>query len=496
MSKKNLFVNIAYLLSSNIFTQGLRVGRGFIVAKFLGPELMGIWAALFVYLLYGENLHLGVYNSLSRDIPIFRGQENNAMIKRYFNNAFTFTVFSSILAFFVLFIISHFTSSSNQIMDKGMKFMPFLIFTQQWIVFFKFSFLARNKMKEISKYQATYSILSFLSAFLIITFGFMGQMFGLLLVDIVYLLLLVLFSGQKYKICRDNAWITMMKSGFPIYLVGLVFVVLMSLNRIIIVKMLGTTALGHFSLAFLVFSFLYFIPESIRIVLYVRMGESYGSAGQDREKLRKFLSVGTKLLSIIMPFVVFAMSVMLMFFVPIVLPKYVVGIKPTILYMCSVLFLSFSVIYSNYLNIISKQTFFLFAQFIAIIIHIGGALLLINNGYGLNGISIACILAYFIYYLLMHIVSMLLLREKWRSIFKTFFLSLLPMFFMLALYILLQANIQEPLFLISFRNVTLIMLVSFLYGLFAFFSCYFNSEIRILFDMDKYINRFKAKGRI
>ncbi len=124
----------------------------------------------------------------------------------------------------------------------------------------------------------------------------------------------------------------MVKSGFPLYIVGLAFVTLIGLNRMIIAYKLDALQLVYFSLAFLVFYMLYFLPESVRSVLFIKMGEDIGSGPDAMWKLERDARLTSRLIALLMPILVVGAIALVAWFVPLVLPKYIPGIAPTAVY--------------------------------------------------------------------------------------------------------------------------------------------------------------------
>ncbi len=200
MSFNTVFWNIANLAGSTILTRFLRIFRGFLVAKFLGPELMGVWSALFLLLMYGENLNLGVHTSLTREIPLERGRGNHDQVKKLKNNALSFTVFLSGLSLIAMSLICLFWSSPRVEMNHGLKAIIFLMMSQQWIVCYRYLLQAQNEFRALSRYQFLYAFLGLAGAFLIIPFAFAGQLWGLILSDAVYLFVLFRYSGLDFKL--------------------------------------------------------------------------------------------------------------------------------------------------------------------------------------------------------------------------------------------------------------------------------------------------------
>lgn len=81
---------------------------GLVVRRFLGPATMGLYSELMLILHYSKNHHLGILNSLDREIPFFRGREECGKVQELKDIGFTICLATSILASVILISLSFF----------------------------------------------------------------------------------------------------------------------------------------------------------------------------------------------------------------------------------------------------------------------------------------------------------------------------------------------------------------------------------------------------
>ena len=81
---------------------------GLVVRRFLGPAIMGLYSELMLILIYSKNHHLGILNSLDREIPFFRGKEDYGKVQELKDIGFTVCLATSIFASIILISIPFF----------------------------------------------------------------------------------------------------------------------------------------------------------------------------------------------------------------------------------------------------------------------------------------------------------------------------------------------------------------------------------------------------
>lgn len=98
---------------------------------------------------------------------------------------------------------------------------------------------------------------------------------------------------------RDS--VLLLRVGLPMYLYAASSVVLRSLDRLIILRLLGTQKLGYYSLAVIVLGLLLYLPDSIAYVLYPHLLRRYHAEGSRPEAIREQVVRSFQVLAVVVP---------------------------------------------------------------------------------------------------------------------------------------------------------------------------------------------------
>jgi len=84
---------IVFSLSTGAY-QASRLGVNLLAARWLKPEIFGIWNALYLFLLYGALVTLGVPNGMNRQIPLLKGAGKDQLAERVAQSSLLFVLLS------------------------------------------------------------------------------------------------------------------------------------------------------------------------------------------------------------------------------------------------------------------------------------------------------------------------------------------------------------------------------------------------------------------
>jgi O-antigen/teichoic acid export membrane protein len=98
--------HILLLTSSTVLTQILLILRGFIMAKFLGPSLYGLWHGLRVIINNSDYSTLGIYDGMKREVPYYKGKGDYHRIQEIIDASFFSGTLLSLITSFILIEIS------------------------------------------------------------------------------------------------------------------------------------------------------------------------------------------------------------------------------------------------------------------------------------------------------------------------------------------------------------------------------------------------------
>src|SRR5262249_43764347 len=89
--------------------------------------------------------------------------------------------------------------------------------------------------------------------------------------------------------------------GFPMFFYAASSFLMRSIDRLIILKYLGTAALGLYGLSVTAVGFLLTLPDAVAYVLYPQLVRRYRQGGDSPDAIRDYVHRGLRALSLAMP---------------------------------------------------------------------------------------------------------------------------------------------------------------------------------------------------
>jgi O-antigen/teichoic acid export membrane protein len=375
-------------------------------AKLLGPEIFGIWNLLNLYIVYGSFLHLGVINGIGRQIPFYDGIGEKETVTEIQTISFYFVLIVSLLYSFLLVIISFFLEEKNPI--KNYLFLTCLLFfskqIRDYVGIYLRSVLAFKKLGQ-------YNIVSaFLLLFLIFFFTKKNGLIGFIFSQIFtfFISSFLFFKPPRFNLLllrKKEILVSLIKIGFPIMMAGYLYNLLISVDRLIIAKYLGLKNLGQYSIAIIMLGVVGFFPSIISNLIYPRMVREFSYYGKEMS-LKRYINI-----QILFDYILIIPIFIFFYFIfPVIvknfMPAYIEGIEPMRIVLIGTLFLPLAAGSGDFLNTIGKQNYYLFVQFVSLIINIISSFVFVNIfNLGLKGVAFGTSFAYFNYGLFLFYIS-------------------------------------------------------------------------------------------
>ncbi|HCN36672.1 MAG TPA: hypothetical protein DIS94_03040 [Bacteroidetes bacterium] len=284
---KNSYVKYIF---SNIFLQGSRFLVYYVFAKFAGSFNFGIWSQILLFTNLIYIFQFGALNGFRREIPFRLGQGNNrytvAKTSLIGVNFTLLTIFLISLISGFYYLIPGFSPEVSDL-NRTLLYVSFALFAfsyylQLTIQSIGYSF---GLFESINKYSNLTSILFILIAVILIYypniyFFLLAQAFSIIFSSLVW------FKLNKFKVkpffkFKNDTLKKILKTGFPIMLVGYLAILQLNLDRIFINWKLQLTDLGVFSIGatiILGFSVLYnnvFVVLQQRLMVKLGQGENF-----------------------------------------------------------------------------------------------------------------------------------------------------------------------------------------------------------------------------
>ena len=190
-----------------------------------------------------------------------------------------------------------------------------------------------------------------------------------------------------------NDFYEIFKIGFPTLIVVISGVLIQNVDRIVILKFLGSEYLGYYGITALGGATVYGLLSQAGSTMGPHIVEDFAKSGDTPSVLKKYLLKPTLIFSYIATILITCLIIIVPFLVNVFLPKYQPGLSAFYIMIPGYFFLSIILTASNILSIIlisiNKQRIIFYVQIITIIIEIILCYLFIKTGYDIVGVAIA-----------------------------------------------------------------------------------------------------------
>lgn len=386
----------SYFVQTLLAQVALLVG-GLIVARVLGPTDYGLWNALQLLAVYGTYATLGLLSALNRDVPIYRGRGDEAKVARMRDASLGATVGVAVL---LSGGIVGYALWQRARLDPnlllGIVFMAGIVGLQQLSGFFDVLFRSANDFATVGRLRLYRTLAEMaLAVVLVSALSFAGRLVAAAATWIF--LIVYAIRRNPFPICPrwDPAEVgRLIRLGFPLMAVDILYGVLTSVDRLMIVRYLDRTALGYYSVGLMAMSFLFVVPRVVWEILYPRFGERFGEAGEPAG-LERLVVAPLFGVAAVMSILLGAVVILLPVGLAVALPGYLSGLDAARVLLCGSFFLALVAGPGNFIHTITaRQT--------SLLLFYGGGLslaaalnwLALSLGYGILGVAFGTALAY------------------------------------------------------------------------------------------------------
>lgn len=405
MSNRKQIVNDAGYYSVVYYLADL-IGAftGILVRRVLGPTMMGIWTALTVFLGYCLYGNLGINGALFKEIPFLMGKGQAELAQETQNIIFTFTLaigtVLSVLIFIGSFIVKSFYPP---VAIAGLRAVAVIVFLTFIYNFLLVSGRAYKKFIFLSKLAIVNEIcmLVFVAA-LVLKFNIYGIFAAVILTLIINITYALWYLKPRLHMQFEKKRLFyLIRLGFSLVIWGVALNTVLSMDKIMAIKLLGAKALGFYSIAIMVFMFAFGAAKRFGTVMFPVMQEIYGASNQ-AASLEKYVIKPNLILSYLLPFFLGFFYLFVPVAVHYILPKYIEGIPSFKILMIGCFFVSLTPMLYSFLVAIDKQIKLSILTMISIAITVTLSLLFVRHyNMGIEGIATAATISYFSFFLIL-----------------------------------------------------------------------------------------------
>lgn len=354
LTRRPMFREFLGYGSSTILEQASRLGTSLIAAALVGPVAWGSWYILNLILRYGALAHLGALNGLNRQyaLEVGRGDQQEAEALRRASLGALLGSVAAVIALTVgLFAVVGVTSSLVTI-----ALTLLLLVFQQLYSYVSITYKARIEFSFVSRVQLALSITTpLLTVPLTIWFGLNGFILGQAISYAMIAAYAYFVDRKLFKLRFDVARSAkLIRIGFPIMLVGVLYALFTTVDRWIILELMSTEALGFYSIAIMALGAAALLPQVVAQQYYPRMSRLWG-ANRNLEELTT-LARKQGFLAFIPTTLVVGIAVLIgPPLIRALLPEYVAGIPAFRIIMLAPVINCFGQGFANLLNVTDRQ---------------------------------------------------------------------------------------------------------------------------------------------
>ena len=371
--KHSLFKDSVVFASSRYVLLGLSLIRNFFVAKFLGPSDYGLWVVIGLLLTYGDQIHLGLRHAGDKEIPYYRGQGRGDESLRIANTIFGGVLSLSTLAFlFLVIYVLFLRGSDDSLLRYGILVSAFIIVTDQINRFYLMILRTRHEFFLSSKVEAGFEFLRTVAvSALVVAFHFLGAIVGLFVASFAAALYFVLRHKREFSPNFSlHSMRPLLAMGLPLSATGLLYILLLNLDRVVGAIAFSKEDLGIYGMASLMAQIPVTSSQGISSVVYPRISERFGE-GHDPAQLKPLFGPAITGAAFIAPVLVASIFFVGRFLILWLLPAYSNSINLLFLLSFGICFLCLAPIPAAFLMAAGRNLLYLRSEVFTVIIIVG-----------------------------------------------------------------------------------------------------------------------------
>ncbi|WP_034857901.1 lipopolysaccharide biosynthesis protein [Hungatella hathewayi] len=406
LSKKLEKIDFILVTASTVICSLFSFAYSVYAKKYVLPLEYGIYTTCLLLQTYLNYAQLGVMNSYNRDYPQFLGAEKSEEARKLKNTAFCFVI----LIYLILMIIvdsAILLLYSNALLEKhyfwGYLLCPITVLLETIASFCIYT----ERMEGRYNMTAAVSLIKTVAAIILGLFAIKKWFYyGLYIMPITGSLLSIAFYFKtSLKTIRFKIDITTLKysihTGLPLLINSLVWTIMSSVDKFIILFFMTTEDLGVYSVPLMGFSTMVIVPQTISQIFYYKISRIYGETNSTH-KLIDQCNQYTLLTSACTGITAIVAYYLLPILVDIFMPNYHAGIKPAQILIVGVAIYSATLLYSNIFSVLKLNLDLLVNTVVLCIFNIvTSTLFVMINGRQVENVAVGTAMSYFLYSLLL-----------------------------------------------------------------------------------------------
>lgn len=350
-------------MGATVFTSGMHFLYSIYVKAYVSPLEYGMYSTCMLLQTYMAYLQLGVLNAFNRDYPQLIGAQKTEEAKEYSNTAFSFLLLVYLL--FASLLTAGFAIAGKYTeMDSKL-----------WIGFILAAVISTATIIEnFGNYKCRIER-GFHYPSIVMLIELLSILLGMFLIPkmgyyAIYLTSLTSFLIGIAMYCRTSLrgfcfginkrlLQSILISGLPLLINGLIWTVVNSIDKFVILSFMDMEALGVYGIAQNAFTYMVLIPSTMSQLFYVKMGKEYG-ASQRKEILAEVSVKYATVLAGITSVVALVAYYFLPLLVKILMPNYEDGVLSAQILILGLSIYAATLVNGNILTLMKKNGAVLF----------------------------------------------------------------------------------------------------------------------------------------
>lgn len=396
--------NLTSFGSATLLNAVLAFIANIITRNLLGPEQYGYWLTVSLIFTFAPLLQLGTLNAMNREVPYYIARKNMKKVQEIRESVFSFMYtipLYSIVLFLGISIVLFFTDIKYEY-KIGLLFAIFIAGLTFLSGYVEMYYKSNQNFGRASWLISVKSISqSLLTIGFVYFWGYIGLYFGMLIALFLEVFLVKGILPKAKKTQPFSEYKELIKIGFPILFVGILWTVMIATDRLVISLFMTAEELGYYGVGLFVFSTMMLFPQVIGQVYYPKIVELV-SIEKIAEIKRLFWSINKKL-AVLMGFIVGVGYFLMPYFIRWFLPEYIQGTAAAQILLIGTYPLTLVGVAANYFNSTKNQKVYMMIQLFTIFLNILLSILLLYIRDSINSVAIATSISFIVYFILMNV---------------------------------------------------------------------------------------------
>jgi PST family polysaccharide transporter len=380
------------LATSQYVVRLLLMARGLIAAKLLGPASYGAWNAIVLLLEYTTQTQMGTLQGLDQTVPPRIVDDDRAGLRRVqraamFNIIAGGVVFSAIALLYLLRTPGQISGFWGPL-GIGVALACAVLIN---VSGYHTSVLrSHGRIDVVSKWYVIQGLLgAVLGVGLIPWLGAWGLLWGWFAGTVIATLYARARGGPLTPLepAPSRESLVLLTVGLPMFVYAGLNLAMRSLDRLIVLRFMGTEHLGFYSLAVMAMAMLLYLSDSAGYVMYPRLLGRYHAAGGDPESIRESVHQVVGALALVLPAFCALTYLVADDAVLWILPRFRDGV-PALRILCfGAAALGLGNLAAIVLMVVGRQKLLVPVALASLVLGAAAMLLAIRAGYGIRGVA-------------------------------------------------------------------------------------------------------------